>query len=58
MIKSCGGCAYWMKRRSDKFGEGLCDRFDRRASSDSVCNDWCGIPYNRNVKHKKQMGEK
>jgi len=34
MQKSCGGCKHFLKMKRYQFGGGLCERKDRRTTSD------------------------
>lgn len=50
MIKSCGGCEYWVKWRKAAYklkSDGLCQVNDWRVSSDYTCASWKGIKYER-----------
>lgn len=55
MIKSCGGCKYFIKFNGgtvDGFS-GICDKVDSRAKSGNVCKHWKGLKYDRNKMKQK-----
>lgn len=58
MIRSCGGCDYWMKfrnARKELNKKGLCEYHDWLVNSGDVCKYWLGIKYDR---HKQKQENK
>lgn len=52
--RKCGGCQWFMKRKNDQHSGGICDFWDYRTNTDSKCDEWKGIPYDRKL--NKKMG--
>ena len=61
MRRSCGGCQFFTKVISSKSWSsregseswGLCEKYDYRCASDTVCKGWKAISYNR-IKQKNK----
>jgi hypothetical protein len=56
MIKSCGGCKYFLKVNNYNGSSGICELHDSRCDTDYKCSDWKGIKYKRS-KHKIKLEE-
>ena len=58
MIKSCGGCVYWIKWTNDKWGRGICEAHDWTCKSDTkACANYNAIPYKYKKKYKSNVQE-